>query len=82
MQAQKIRITNLPWEVPCIIYRGGSRAATTSKMELFVVIINSLQPLAVITKGSTLDVAAVLDLPLIYPDYIPYNPCISLFTEP
>ena len=38
-------------------YRGGSRTAATSKMELFVIIV--------ITKSSILDVAAVLDPPLI-----------------
>ena len=27
-----------------IILRGGSRTAATSKMELFVIIVNSLQP--------------------------------------
>ena len=31
--------------------RGGSRAAATSKMECFVVIINGFQPLTIITKG-------------------------------
>ena len=44
--------------------RGGSRAATTSKMERFVKIDNGLQPLTIITKRSILDVAAVLDPPL------------------
>ena len=34
-------------------------------MELFVIIINGYQPLTIITKCSILDVAAVLDLPLI-----------------
>ena len=53
--------------------RGGSRTAATSKMECFVVIVNdlkpltvitkhsSLKPLVIITKHSTLDVAAALD---------------------
>ena len=62
--------------------RGRSRAAVTSKMECFVVIVNGFQPLTIITKHSNLAVAAVLDPPLIYPDYIPYNPYISLVTEP
>ena len=44
--------------------RGGSRAAATSKMESFVIIVNGFQPLIVITKHSILDVAAVLDPPL------------------
>ena len=46
------------------IPRGGSRAATTSKMERFVIIVNGLQPLTIITKRSILDVAAALDPPL------------------
>ena len=57
--------------------RGRSRAAVTSKMECFVVIVNGFQPLTIITKHSIcfqpltiitkhfiLDVAAVLDPPL------------------
>ena len=44
--------------------RGGSRPAATSKEELFVIIFNDFQPLTIITKSSTLDVAAVLDPPL------------------
>ena len=44
--------------------RGGSRTAATSKVELFVIIVNSFQPLTVITKSSTLDIVAVLDPPL------------------
>ena len=46
--------------------RSGSRTAATSKMELFVIIINGFQPLTIITKRSILDVAAVLDPPLTY----------------
>ena len=46
--------------------RGGSRTAATSKMERFVVIVNSWKPLTIITKRSILDVAAVLDPPLRY----------------
>ena len=41
-----------------ILYRDGSRAAATSKMEYFVIIINGFQPLTIITNHSTLDVAA------------------------
>ena len=41
-----------------------SRAAATSKVEIFVIIINGWKPLTMITKSSTLDVAAVLDPPL------------------
>ena len=44
--------------------RGGSRAAATSKMERFVIIVNSFQPLTIITKRSILDAAAALDPPL------------------
>ena len=44
--------------------RGGYRAAAASKMKCFVIIVNSFQPLTIITKYSTLDVAAVLDPPL------------------
>ena len=44
--------------------RGGSRAAATSKVERFVIIVNGLQPLTIIPKRSILDVAAVLHLPL------------------
>ena len=47
------------------ILRGGSRTAATSKMERFVIIVNGFQPLTIITKRSILDVAAVLDPPLI-----------------
>ena len=49
-----------------LIYRGGSRTATTSKMERFVITVNGWKPLTIITKYSILDVAAVLDLRLIY----------------
>ena len=45
-------------------FRSGSRAATTSKMERFVIIVNGFQPLTIITKRSILDVAAALDPPL------------------
>ena len=38
--------------------RGGSKAAATSKMERFVIIVNDFQPLTIITKRSILDVAA------------------------
>ena len=48
-----------------VIVRGESRAAATSKMECFVIIVNGWKPLTIITKYSILDVAAVLDPPLI-----------------
>ena len=41
--------------------RGGSRTAATSKVELFVIIVNGFQSLTIITKSTNLDVAAVLD---------------------
>ena len=43
--------------------RGGSRAAITSKMERFVIIVNGWKPLTIITTCSILDVAAALDTP-------------------
>ena len=55
----------------CNVIRGGSRAAATSKMELFVIIVNGFQPLTIITKCSILDVAAVLDPPLVMVIYLP-----------
>ena len=45
------------------ITRGGSRTAATSKVELFVIIVNGCKPLTIIAKSSTLDIAAVLDRP-------------------
>ena len=45
-------------------FRGGSRAAATSRMECFVIIVNGFQPLIIITKRSILDVAAAPDPPL------------------
>ena len=47
-----------------LVIRGGSRTAATSKMERFVIIVNGLQSLTIITKRSILCVAAVLNLPL------------------
>ena len=44
--------------------RGGSRAATTSKMEPFVRIVNGWKPLTIITKRSILIVVVALDPPL------------------
>ena len=44
--------------------RDGSRAAATSKIERFVIIVNGWKPLTVITKRSILEVAAALDPPL------------------
>ena len=41
--------------------RGRSRAAATSKMECFVIIVNGWNPLTIIKKHSILDGAAALD---------------------
>ena len=41
--------------------RGGSRAASTSKMKCFVIIVNGFQPLTIITKHSLLGIVADLD---------------------
>ena len=41
--------------------KGGSRAAATSKMERFVIIVNGFQSLTIITKRSILEAAAALD---------------------
>ena len=43
----------------------GYRTAATSKMEHFVIILNGFQLLTLITKRSILNVAAVLDPPLL-----------------
>ena len=44
--------------------RCGCRTAATSKVELFVILVNGFQPLTIITKSSALEVPAVLDSPL------------------
>ena len=49
-----------------LLCRGGSRAAATSKMKCFVIIVNGFQPLTIFTKRSILDVAAALDPPLLW----------------
>ena len=48
--------------------RGGSRTAVTSKMERFVMIVNGWKPLTILTKRSILNLAAVLDPPLVMVD--------------
>ena len=48
-----------------VVIRGGSRAAATSKMECFVIIVNGFKPLTIITKHFILDAAAALDPPLV-----------------
>ena len=74
-------IVSQPWQVFCYpflkiylihhysqttLHKGRSRAALTSKMERFVIIVNGFQPLTIITKRSILDVAAARDLPLLH----------------
>ena len=66
-----------------IAYRGGSKTAATSKMEIFVITVNVWKPLTIITKCSILDVAAVLDPPLRlgvskYPENFPFRLFIIL----
>ena len=48
-----------------LITRVGSRTTATSKMEHFVIVVNGCKPLTITTKCSILDVAGVLDPPLI-----------------
>ena len=55
-----------------VICRDGSMTAAKSKMESFVITVNGYKPLTVITKLSILDVAAVLDPPMICVHYIYY----------
>ena len=56
--SKRLRLISVP------IIRGGSRAAASSKMECFVIIVNGWKPLTIIAKCCILDVAAVLDPPL------------------
>ena len=44
-----------------VTLRGRSRAAATSKMDCFVIIVNGYKPLTNTTNHSILGVAAVLD---------------------
>ena len=57
--------------------RGGSRVAATSKMECFVIIVNDLQPLTIITKHSILVLAAAVDPSLVILLLVAF---ITLFT--
>ena len=59
------RIKSRAMKVVVSISRGGSRAAATSKMKCFLIIVNGRKPLTIITKHSILDVAAALDPSLI-----------------
>ena len=68
------------------LFGGGSRAAATSKMEPFVIIVNGFQPLTIITNGfqlltivtkrSILAAAAALDPPLFFT--VPHCPMQTL----
>ena len=60
-----LTITVVLSKITVMVTRGGSRVASSSKMECFVIINNGFKPLTIITKRSILDVAAVLDLPLV-----------------
>ena len=58
----------------CInLIRGGSRTAATSKTQHFVIIVNGFQLLTITTKRSVLNVAAVLDPPLLILTNVPRN---------
>ena len=50
--------------VPSFESRGVSRTSATSKLELFVTLVNGFQPLANATKNSIFAVGRVFDLPL------------------
>ena len=46
------------------IFSGISRTPVTSKIELFVLLVNGFQPLTNVLKSSILDIVRVLDTPL------------------
>ena len=54
-----------------MVRRGGSRAAATSKMERFVIIVNGFKPLTIITKHFILDAAAALNPPVVRANLYP-----------
>ena len=58
-------------------FRDGSRTAATSKVELFVTIVIGWKPLTIITKSSTLNIAVVLDLTLLFPPLYPNSKTIE-----
>ena len=64
------------WTYSGIVIRGESRAAATSKMECFVIIVNGWRPLTIITKHSILDGVEALDPPLVMNDS---NDAVALF---
>ena len=69
---RQVRLIGINVTIPTSIFfktrrnkcRSGSRAAASSKMERFLIIVNGWKPLAIITKRSILDVVAALDPPL------------------
>ena len=61
-----------------ILQSKAMRNAYTSKVELFVIIVNGWKPLTIITKSSTLDVAAVLHPPLGTSIVTTYNSIITI----
>ena len=63
------------------VTRGESRTAETSKVQLFVIIVNGWKPLTIITKSSTLDVAAVLDPLLVTLELIVFSKCKTLYVK-
>ena len=52
------------------VIRGGSRAAATSKMERFVIIVHAWKSLTITTKRSILNVVAALDPPLVIESFV------------
>ena len=55
------------------LFKGRSRAAATSKMERFVIIVNDWKLLTIMTNHSILDVAAVLGPPLLLSIFPPFQ---------
>ena len=67
LKKNKDILITMPHKGNCTFnFRGGSRAAATSKMVSFVIIVNSFQLLNIITKSSILEVAVILDPCLIF----------------
>ena len=67
-------------QIQQILKHRRSRTAAASKMGRFVIIVNGWKPLTIITKRFILDVAAVLDLPLLKDDTIP-NDLTDIFSN-
>ena len=58
---------------------GRSRAAAASKVELFVIAVNGWKTITIVTKSSTSDVAAVLDVPVMCIEH--QQPLYYIFIE-